>query len=79
MPAFSAQRSHSHSKVMDIFQTLGQDRSQSPVHNWMVDPLGLSGAIYTRTSCSDVVLWSSENQVNWMAHLPDLELDVKEP
>ena len=28
---------------------------------------------------SDVVSWGSENHVNQMARLTDLELDVKEP
>ena len=30
-------------------------------------------------ACSDVVSWGSENHVNQMACLTDLELDVKEP
>ena len=45
----------------------------------MCDRLGLPGAVYTRTSCSDVVSWGSENHVNQMARLTDFELDVKEP
>ena len=30
-------------------------------------------------ACSDVVSWGSENHVNQMARLTELELDVKEP
>ena len=30
-------------------------------------------------ACIDVVLWGSENHVNQIASLTDLELDVKEP
>ena len=30
-------------------------------------------------ACSDVVSWGSENHVNQMACLTELELDVKEP
>ena len=30
-------------------------------------------------TCSDVVSWGSEDHVNQMARLTDLELDVKEP
>ena len=48
-------------------------------HNWMDDRLGLPGAVYTATSCSDVVSWGSENHVNQMARLTDFELDVKDP
>ena len=47
--------------------------------NWMGDRLGLPGAVYTRTSCSDVVSWDSENHINQMARLTDFDLDVKEP
>ena len=47
-------------------------------YNWMGDRLGLPGAVYTGTSCSDVVSWGSENHVNKMARLTDFELDVKE-
>ena len=51
-----------------------------PVHNWMGDRLGLPGSIYTiGHACSDVVSWASEKHVNQMAHLIELELDVKEP
>ena len=51
-----------------------------PVYNWMVDRLGLPDAVYNRTIvCSDVVSCGSENQLNQMARLTDLELDVKEP
>ena len=45
----------------------------------MGDRLGLPDAVYTRTSCSDVVSLGSENHVNQMARLTDFELDVKEP
>ena len=44
-----------------------------------VKQLGLPGAVYTATSCTDVVSWGSENHVNQMARLTDFELDVKEP
>ena len=30
-------------------------------------------------ACSDIVSWGSENNVNQMARLTELELDVKEP
>ena len=30
-------------------------------------------------ACSDVMSWGSENHVNQMARLTELELDVKEP
>ena len=43
------------------------------------DRLGPPGAVYTRTCCSDVVSWGSENHVNQMTRLTELELDVKEP
>ena len=45
----------------------------------MSDRLGLPGAVYTGTSCSDVVSWGSENHVNQMARLTAFELNVKEP
>ena len=47
--------------------------------NWMGDRLELPGAVYTRTSCSDVVSWRTENHANQMARQTDFEMDVKEP
>ena len=37
--------------------------------------------LYTlgHVACSDVVSWGSDNHVNQMARLTELELDVKEP
>ena len=47
----------------------------------MGDRLGLSGVVYTigYAARSDVVSWGSENHVNQMARLTELELDIKEP
>ena len=42
----------------------------------MGDRLRLTGVVYTRTMCSYVVSWGSENHVNQMARLTDFELDV---
>ena len=52
-----------------------------PVHNLMSDRLGLLQVLYAlgHVACSDGVSWNSENHVNQMAHLTELELDVKEP
>ena len=53
--------------------------SSRPVNSRVGDRLGLPDAVYTRTSCSDVVSLGSENHVNQMARLTDFELDVKKP
>ena len=51
-----------------------EQRALLPFHNWMGDRLRLP----LGNACSDVVSWGSENQVNQMACLTDLELDVKD-